>query len=309
MAAGALAGPVAVYWLLLVLKYAGVFHAACPTAGPDGRVCNAPHGRCDVSTGFCACVNPLFSGDNCADTACPGYDPASNLMCMGRGQCNPFVLLPRSTSPCYQATPTAANGFVPRSAHQGWASDACRVHLDGLAQPGEVPRCQCDPPYFGPQCELVGCPVDTTNQICSGNGDKGVDFITNDTAGAGKGCQCAGGHVRWLRYNNYSLAAQELLVANPTIEEMWNRPYCGVPVQYSHDYTWINTTVPEVYACFCDDEHYGHSCWFGTCPRGGPDGTAICSGHGHPYYGRGFDPTSLRGDGMRHPHASRPLWR
>ena len=293
MVVGLVAAPVTVYAILLVLKYAGVFRTTCPTVA--GRVCNAPHGTC-LSTGFCACVNPLFSGDACGDTACPGYDVDSNHMCLGRGQCNPFVARP-STSACIQATPSAANGFQLRSSATGWTSSACRARLNlATVDPAEIPRCQCDPPYFGPDCALVGCPTDTTNQICSGNGDPFVDFITNDTLGTGTGCQCAGGRVQWLRYNGYSLAAQQLLMDVPSIEALWNRPYCGVRVDFGPDYTWINTSVPHAYACFCDSEHHGPSCWFGTCPRGGPD-DRICSGHGHPYYGHGFHPTSTRSDG------------
>ena len=176
MVVGLVAAPVTVYAILLVLKYAGVFRTACPTVA--GRVCNAPHRTC-LSPGFCACVNPLFSGDACGDTACPGYDVDSNHMCLGRGQCNPFVARP-STSACIQATPSAANGFQLRSSATGWTSSACRARLNlATVDPAEIPRCQCDPPYFGPDCALVGCPTDTTNQICSGNGDPFVDFITN----------------------------------------------------------------------------------------------------------------------------------
>ena len=62
---GIMAGP-AVIWLILYWLYlAGYFHAPCPMY--EGRECNAPYGRC-MSTGFCECVNPLFSGERCEAT-------------------------------------------------------------------------------------------------------------------------------------------------------------------------------------------------------------------------------------------------
>ena len=122
-----------------------------------------------------------------------------------------------------------------------------------------------------------------------------VDYWGNDTE-VGKGYQCQ--TVQWLRYDNYSIEAQKLIIWETyegyKYEEFWERPYCGNLVQYTKDYVWVNTTGDDLYKCFCDDEHYGDTCWFGTCPK---YKEKMCAGHGHPYYGAGYNPTAVTANG------------
>jgi len=167
---GALAAPVLLYTILLWMRWYGLFAARCPETA--GRMCNTPYGQCNTDTGFCACT-PLWSGEAgaCERTLCPGYDPETNHVCLGRGHCSPFVLfnnnsrygLPDGTgtrhSACHEWTPSEANGFSRGPG--GWHTEACAMELaEALAaDPATpyLPRCQCDPPFFGEYCPSRFC--------------------------------------------------------------------------------------------------------------------------------------------------------
>ena len=134
--------------------------------------------------------------------------------------CNPLTHLPQ-TSPCREVTPTRETGYQRIG---GWGTEACLQYLE-WAPPEEIPRCQCIMPFYGEQCADIACPIDTTNQICSGNGNRNVDYWGNDTE-VGKGCQCQ--TIQWLRYDNYSIEAQKLIIGETyegyKYEDFWEKP-------------------------------------------------------------------------------------
>ena len=252
------------FLFVLVTVHLGFYETKCPTV--LGRECNhqgicGKHGKCQCE--------PQFSGRACEYTACPGYNPETGTVCHGRGLCSPLM----TTS-------------HPHCMLGGWNSPGCvafleqaRVSYSEGVYVSTFPTCLCHTPYGGLSCEFNLCPLSADFQVCSGNGNKSVGLVRNDT---GEGCQC----------QNYAslydvvsiLPRQSLARVHDKYLHDFKVGFCGTPVVVG-DSLVIAQNVGDI-RCYCDERHYGISCQYGVCPD---INGKTCGGHGHAKLGFGVE--------------------
>lgn len=224
----------------------------------NGRICNGK-GTVDILTNMCIC-DPQWSGTSCEFTACPGFNQETATVCYGRGVCAPLM----------------TSSEIPNACLDGYDTSACAYHLKNV-DPGLL-TCVCRSPYSGDSCELNGCPLDITGTICSGNGNKSVGLLTNNTGNVETGCQC----TSWFGFSQLKKTLSASRIRGLKNLDFFRKGLCASLQTTS---TGALRFVQNQYVCYCDEMHFGEVCEFGTCPKF-LDKT--CAGHGHPRYGYGF---------------------
>ena len=270
-----------------VYLYTDFFKSSCPSV--NGRLCNG-RGTCG-EFGLCIC-EPLFDGDGCQDTQCPGYDEATGIVCNGRGLCSPFLTSEQIPLECREIAPTRLNNYVRSGG--SWKSPECERLIserhDRFAE-GDItglqgiPTCACHAPYGSSACEHDLCPQNSEFNVCSGNGNKSVGIVRNDTI-TGNGCQCQN-YVSL--YDLVTLLTRdELAVVTGKYLNDFRKGFCGTVrrISGSGGTSVFFEQSPVDVKCFCDELYTGVTCQFGICPE---NNGIICSGHGNPNLGFGLD--------------------
>jgi len=278
--AGAVAAALTIYGFWL----AGYWNELCPST--NGRPCNAPYGQCQPD-GQCVCV-PAFSGDDCGETLCGGYNENSGAICSNRGICTGTRCLGDACVPNLVNIPPACNSYTGGS----WLSPQCTAQVavwqarapTNLSYAFGVPQCICSAPYLGPACLENMCPMSTDLGVCSGNGLPTVNYTANNTQ-SGLGCQCP---------DTFSFLQPDLLagldrfglaVVGEGLPGVFSETYCGVAYTVPNYTNALFAVQPTSANCFCKPGWSGVDCDLGMCPQlsGVP-----CAGRGHPSFGQGL---------------------
>lgn len=271
-----------------VVLYSNVFTTTCPLI--EGRVCNN-QGTCN-EFGLCIC-NPQFSGDACEQTQCPGYDAATGSVCFNHGICSPFMRAEHVPNECAQQNPTIDNQYTRKG--PGWASESCKLKVqttwDQITQFEDystahgVPLCACNPPYTGLNCQYNSCPQNSDFAVCSGNGNKSVGIVYNNTV-TGDGCQCKN-YISLLALVQL-LTYDELVQLTTKYISSFQLGFCGTMIRIGA--TPIVKQEVHDTICYCDEKHTGTACEYGVCPE---RNKLTCGGHGNPHVGFGYKRNTL----------------
>lgn len=271
-----------------VVLYSNVFVTPCPVI--EGRVCNN-RGTCN-EFGLCVC-DPQFNGDACEESHCPGYDATTGSVCFNHGVCSPFMQPEHVPAECAQQNPTLDNQYVRKG--PGWASESCKLKVqtvwDQIIQFGDysnangIPLCACNPPYTGINCQYNSCPQNSDFAVCSGNGNKSVGIVYNNTV-TGDGCQCKN-YISLLNLVQL-LTYDELVKLTTKYLSTFQLGFCGTMIRIGSTLVVKNELHDMV--CYCDEKHTGLACEYGVCPE---INKLSCGGHGNPHVGFGYKRNTL----------------
>lgn len=152
--------------------------------------------------------------------------------------CSPFMTSSSMPELCKEYTPSEDNDYVRLG--PGWATETCLDYVGehqeyinsqsySLLKSGEdIPSCLCHPPYGGVDCLYNKCPKNSEFKVCSGNGNKSVGLVRNDTL-VGDGCQCQNFVSLFDLIAN--LNEEEVRVVTGKYVNDFRLGFCGTPVK------------------------------------------------------------------------------